>query len=76
MATAAGFSRRPDNAPAVLLQGRVAPEVREAVSDAARASRVTVSLYLELLLQGIVERDGHLPILKAPGAKKPEETLL
>ena len=43
--------RRPDLAPTVMLQGRVDPEVRDAVAAAAAASGVSVSFYLEAMLR-------------------------
>lgn len=57
-------TRREDNAPTVLLQGRVAPESRGAVTRAAKTSRMSASLYLDSLITVLVEKgNGELPDL-------------
>lgn len=56
--------RREDNAPTVLLQGRVAPESREAVTRAAKTSGMSASLYLDSLITVLLEQGkGELPNL-------------
>lgn len=47
--------RREDNAPTVLLQGRVAPESRSAVTRAAKTSGMSASLYLDNLITVLLE---------------------
>lgn len=69
-----GTQRRPDNAPSVLMQGRVAPDVRTAVADAAAASGVSVSYYLERHFKDILDERGSLPHVLPPKPQK--ETLI
>ncbi|RGE19082.1 hypothetical protein [Leucobacter sp. wl10] len=59
-------ARRRQGSPTVLLQGRVAPEVREAVQDAAASSGVSVAYYMEALIHQLVEENGHLPLVDSP----------
>ena len=68
-------SRRPENAPTVLLQGRVAPSVRDEVRQAADASGVSLSYYLEALLQDLVRAQGALPIVPRPIRHQTQEEL-
>lgn len=64
-------TRRADNAQTVLLQGRVAPEAREAVKAAAKRSGVSVAYYLEkLILQ--LEEEHELPTIMPPRLQKEE----
>lgn len=56
--------RREDNAPTVLMQGRVAPESRAAVARAAKSSGMSASLYLDSLVTVLLEKgNGELPDL-------------
>jgi len=57
-----------------MLQGRVAPDVRTAVRDAASASGVSVSYYLERLFKDMIEEHGELPRISPPRPQK--ETLI
>ncbi len=68
-------TRRPSNAPTVLLQGRVAPEVRAEVQAAAEASGVSIAYYLEALLWGIVREQGTLPTVLAPPPQREEPSI-
>jgi hypothetical protein len=61
MSAMRGRTRRPDNSPTVLLQGRVSAAIRDEVRDAADASGVSLALYLETLIARSRE-DGHLPV--------------
>ena len=57
-------TRREDNVPTVLLQGRVAPESRKAVNRAAKTSGMTTALYLDSLITVLKEDgNGELPDL-------------
>lgn len=69
-----GTQRRPDNIPTVMLQGRVAPEVRTAVGEAATASGVSVSYYLDRLFKDMIAERGALPHVQPPRPQK--ETLI
>lgn len=52
-------ARRPNDAPTVLLQGRVSPTARDDVREAAEASGVTMSYYLDALItRGRAGREG------------------
>lgn len=56
--------RREDNAPTVLMQGRVAPESRAAVTRAAKTSGMSASLYLDSLVTVLLGKgNGELPDL-------------
>ena len=59
-----GRIRRPDNAPTVLMQARVAPEIRDQVAEAAEASGVSFAFYLENFLKRELAIHGALPILE------------
>lgn len=59
-------ARRPDDAPTVLLQGRVSPETRDEVKAAAAASGVTVAYYLEALIAKLVNENGTMPLVDRP----------
>lgn len=56
-----GRLHRPDNAPTVIMQARVAPSVRATVQAAANKSGVSQSLYLERFLVDYIETHGELP---------------
>lgn len=59
--------RRPDGKPAALLQARVEPRITAAVTAAAKASGVSTSYYVELLMtQLLTANDGALPPVRAP----------
>jgi len=64
--------RRADNAPTVLLQGRVDPAIREKYKEAAEASGVSVAYYLEALAKKLAEKDGSLPLVDRPHAQGEE----
>ncbi|WP_281015896.1 hypothetical protein ACQ856_30625 (plasmid) [Mycolicibacterium psychrotolerans] len=68
-------SRRPENAPTVLLQGRVAPSVRDEVRLAADASGVSLSYYLEALINDLVREQGCLPVVPRPSRHSAQEEL-
>ncbi|MEV8241984.1 hypothetical protein AB0O90_17195 [Microbacterium testaceum] len=59
-------ARRPDDAPTVLLQGRVSPETRDEVKAAAAASGVTVAYYLEALIAKLIDENGSMPLVDRP----------
>ena len=59
-----GRIRRPDNAPTVLMQARIAPEIRDQVAEAAEASGVSFAFYLENFLKRELALYGALPILE------------
>ena len=65
--------RRPENAPTVLLQGRVAPRVRDEVHAAAQASGVSLAYYLEALITDLVRERGSLPLVANPRTADQEE---
>lgn len=74
MSPTRGVQRRPDYAAAVLLQGRVSPEVRLAVHEAATASGTSVSYYLDRLFKDFLDDAGQLPHVQPPRPQK--ETLV
>ncbi|PWJ23351.1 hypothetical protein ATK17_3845 [Branchiibius hedensis] len=53
MAAVRGRAKRavPAGTPAVLLQGRVSPETRDAARAAADAAGISIAAYIELLVQ-------------------------
>jgi hypothetical protein len=57
---------RAQNAPTVLLQGRVLPETRQAFKDAAEASGVSVAYYLDALARSLVADNGAMPLVEDP----------
>lgn len=59
-------NRRDDDAPFEYLQARVDPATKAAIFDAAKRSRVSVALYLDLLMQQLVDDDGQLPRVTIP----------
>lgn len=71
MATRPGRARQPDGTPLVLLQGRVTPERRAAVSDAADDSGISQSLYLDTLIAHLQE-NGGLPLFPRKRPQKEE----
>lgn len=66
MSAIAGRQRRQENAPTVLLQARVAPEIREEVQAAAAASGVSIAYYLENMLRAQIFENGALPLVALP----------
>ena len=66
MSAIKGRAKRADNAPTVLLQARVTPDVREEVKAAAAASGVSVAYYLDTFLRELVQMNGALPRVAAP----------
>lgn len=66
-------AQRSQNAPTVLLQARVAPEVRQAVKEAAERSGVSVAYYMEKFVRDLVDAHGALPTVTHPQRQK--ETL-
>ena len=63
-------TRRPYGAPTVLLQGRVTPQARAEVQEAAERSGVSVAYYLEGLIGQLVEAQGQLPAVPPPRLQK------
>ncbi len=59
-------ARRPNDAPTVLLQGRVSPTARDDVREAAEASGVTMSYYLDALITKLVSENGGMPLVDPP----------
>ena len=59
-------ARRANDAPTVLLQGRVSPSARDDVREAAEASGVTMSYYLEALINKLVHENGSMPLVDRP----------
>ena len=59
-------ARRPNDAPTVLLQGRVSPSARNDVREAAEASGVTMSYYLDALIAKLVSENGGMPLVAPP----------
>jgi hypothetical protein len=72
MSAIAGRQRRQENAPTVLLQARVAPEIREEVQAAAAASGVSIAYYLENMLRAQISENGALPLVALPRPKNVE----
>lgn len=72
MSTRTGRAQRRDGALTVLLQGKVTPEHRTAVSDAADGSGISQSLYLDTLI-AYLQENGGLPLFPRPKPQK--ETL-
>lgn len=66
MSAIKGRAKRADNAPTVLLQARVTPDVREEVKAAAEASGVSVAYYLDTFLRELVRMNGALPRVAVP----------
>jgi len=66
------ITRRPDNAPTVLLQGRVSPEVRAEYKAAADASGVSVAYYLEALAAKLLDEHGSMPLVESPRPQREE----
>ena len=66
MSAIKGRAKRADNAPTVLLQARVTPDVREEVKAAAAASGVSLAYYLDTFLRELVQTNGALPLVAAP----------
>jgi hypothetical protein len=58
-------ARRPNDAPTVLLQGRVS-SARNDVREAAEASGVTMSYYLDALIAKLVSENGGMPLVDPP----------
>lgn len=73
MSAKKGRARRPAAAPTVLLQGRVSPESRAAVQEAAERSGVSIAYYLDTLIDQLAEEHGRLPVIPSPRPQK--ETL-
>jgi len=65
-------ARRANYAPTVLLQGRVSPEAREIVKAAADASGVTMSYYLEALVNKLLDENGGMPLVESPRPQREE----
>lgn len=57
---------RAQNAPTVLLQGRVSPETRQAFKDAAEASGVSIAYYLDAFTHQLLTENGQLPLVQDP----------
>jgi len=65
-------ARRADNAPTVLLQGRVSPDTRAEVQAAAAESGVSIAYYLDALIMQLVEERGSLPVVDRPRPQREE----
>jgi hypothetical protein len=65
-------ARRSEGSPTVLLQGRVAPEARAAVQDAAARSGVSIAYYMEALINQLIAEHGILPIIASPRPQREE----
>ena len=63
-------TRRANDAPTVLLQGRVGPSARDAVREAADASGVTMSYYLDTLISKLVDENGAMPLVDPPARNR------
>ena len=72
MSATRGMAKRAENAPSVLLQGRVSPETRVEVQQAAAASGVSIAYYLEALVADLVRENGALPLVDAPRPQREE----
>jgi len=66
-------ARRAEGAPTVLLQGRVSPQARAAVQEAAARSGVSIAYYMEALINMLEAENGQLPVIPSPRPQK--ETL-
>lgn len=66
MSAMKGRARRAEGAPTVLLQGRVSPEARAEVQEAAARSGVSIAYYLEALIDRLVDQNGALPLVDRP----------
>lgn len=64
-------ARRANDAPTVLLQGRVSPESRATVRAAAEASGVTMSYYLDELVK-LLDQQGGMPLIESPWPQREE----
>jgi hypothetical protein len=72
MSAIRGLAHRPQNAPTVLLQGRVSPETRLEVRAAAAASGVSIAYYLEALVAQLITEQGCLPLVAHPRERSEE----
>lgn len=75
MSTSANRVRRADNAPSVLLQGRISPEIKDEIAAAAAASGVSIAYYLEALVNDLVAEHGTLPLVSAPARYTTQQEL-
>lgn len=66
MSAIKGRHRRAENSPTVLLQARVAPEIRAEIQAAAAASNVSIAYYLENFLRQQIREQGSLPPVELP----------
>lgn len=72
MSAQKGRVRRTDNTPAVLLQARVDPEIREAIQRAAADSGVSLSLYVEDVFRALITDRGALPVVDSGRPQREE----
>lgn len=72
MSIAPGRARRANDAPTVLLQGRVSPDARAEVRAAAAASGVSMSYYLDTLIKNLVDANGAMPLVDSPRPQREE----
>lgn len=72
MSAQKGRVRRTDNTPAVLLQARVTPEIREAIQRAAAVSGVSLSLYVEDVFRALITDQGALPVVDSGRPQREE----
>ncbi len=73
MSAPANRVRRADNSPTVLLQGRVSPQVKSEIAQAAEASGVSLAYYLEALFTDLVAEHGRLPLVATPSKHTQQE---
>lgn len=73
MSAPANRIRRADNSPTVLLQGRVSPQVKSEIAQAAEASGVSLAYYLEALFTDLVAEHGRLPLVATPSKHTQQE---
>lgn len=72
MSAQRGRVRRTDNTPAVLLQARVTPEIREAIQRAAAQSGVSIGLYVEDVFKALISDHGTLPVVESGRPQREE----
>lgn len=72
MSAIKGRHRRAENSPTVLLQARVAPEIRQEVQAAAAASNVSIAYYLETFIRQQIREQGSLPPVDLPTRREQE----
>lgn len=66
--------RRPNHEAAVQLNARVMPEVRMSLKEAAKASGLSVALYLDIFIGEILRDNGSLPVVQNTRSERPMTT--